>query len=309
MPDVVVAEFMDPVGIERMSQILDVVYDPDLVHRRDDLLKLLADARALVVRNLTRVDVELLDAAPRLQVVGRLGVGLDNIDTDVCAARGIAVETARGANTVAVAEWALGSMLVLARGVFGATRRVVDGEWPRRELVGRELFGRTLGLVGFGSIAREVANRALAFGMRVAASDPYLPASDPAWRDVIRLDLDVLLASSDVVSIHVPLLPQTRGLINARSIAHMRPGTILLNSSRGPIVDEEAVIEALRAGHLGGAALDVFATEPVTAESGARFRDVPNLVLTPHVAGITVESQRRVATMIADAVVTRLEGR
>lgn len=306
MPDVVVTEFMDHHGIERMAGTLEVLYDPDLVDRRRELMDRVGGARALVVRNRTQVDEELLDAAPHLQLVARLGVGLDNIDVPACAERGVAVETAKGANAVAVAEWVMGSLLVLLRGAFGATNRVIAGEWPRRELVGRELAGRSLGLIGFGSIARMVATRAHAFDMRVAAYDPYIPATDPAWEGVARLDLDVLLSSSDAVSVHVPLVPQTQGLISSERIATMRPGAILINSSRGEVLDEDAVIDALRSGHLGGVALDVFAEEPVTAAAGARFEDLPGVLLSPHVAGITVESQRRVAAIIADIVLERL---
>lgn len=290
---------------------LDTVYDPGLVDRPEVLRGLLAGARALIVRNRTQVRGALLQAAPALRVVGRLGVGLDNIDVAACEARGIAVCPATGANDVSVAEWVIACTLLLLRGAYGATAEVAAGDWPRNRLMGREAMGRTMGLIGYGAIAREVARRALALGMHVVASDPGVDAGDPAWGQpggwVQRVELDALLAGSDVVSLHVPLLPSTRGMIGAEAIARMRPDAILLNAARGGVVDEDALAEALRAGRLGGAALDVFEREPVSAEAGARFAGCPNLVLTPHIAGVTQESNERVSWMIARAVRRHLE--
>jgi (S)-sulfolactate dehydrogenase len=308
MADIVITEFMDEEVIARDFAGRDVVYDPKLVDRPDALAGLLRDARALVVRNRTQVRPPLLALAPRLRVVGRLGVGLDNIDTAACEARGIAVCPATGANDIAVAEYVLTAALVLLRGAWLATARVVAGEWPRMALIGREASGQRLGLVGFGAIARETAVRARALGMAVAACDPYLPDGHPAWNGVERLGLDELLAASDVVSLHVPLTSETRSLIDGRALSLMKPRAVLINAARGGVVDEAALAAALRAGTLAGAALDVFETEPLDAAHGGIFDGIQNLLLTPHVAGVTEQSNVRVSIVTAAAVLRHLDG-
>ncbi|SEP34059.1 (S)-sulfolactate dehydrogenase [Methylobacterium sp. UNC300MFChir4.1] len=305
MPKVVISEFMDEAAIAAELAGLDVQYDPGLVDRPGDLAAAVARADALIVRNRTQVRGPLLDAARDLKVVGRLGVGLDNIDVPACRARGIAVYPATGANDGAVAEYVVATALLLLRGAYGATARVAAGTWPRNALMGREIAGKRLGLVGFGSIARETARRAAALGMTVAAHDPFVAADDPAWNPatgpVQSQALDALIAQSDVLSLHVPLTDQTRGLIDAAALARMPKGAILINAARGGVVDEAAVAQALRSGHLGGAALDVFDREPLDA-AGAVFADVPNLILTPHIAGVTQESNVRVSAVTAQAV-------
>jgi (S)-sulfolactate dehydrogenase len=309
---VVISEFMDEAAVAAELSGLDVLYDPGLVDRPDDLRAALAEAAALVVRNRTQVRGDLLDAAPDLRAVGRLGVGLDNIDLDACRARGVAVFPATGANDASVAEYVIGAAMLLLRGAYGSSAMVAAGEWPRERLMGREIAGKRLGLVGFGSISRRTARLAAALGMAVAAHDPFVPAEDPAWRPdhgpVERMALPDLLAASDVVSLHVPLNPETSGLIGAEAIARMRADAVLINAARGGVVDEAALADALRAGRLGGAALDVFAREPLDAGAGAVFRDAPNLILTPHIAGVTHEANARVSTVTARAVRAHLTG-
>jgi len=306
MPDVVISEFMDKdIALEVLDK-LDVQYDPTLVDDRAGLLETLAEARAIIVRNRTQVDSELLDHAPNLKVVGRLGVGLDNIDLAACKARNVVVCPATGANDVAVAEYAITAALILLRGVWSASDRMVAGEWPRTDLMGREMSGKRLGLIGFGSIARQVAARAAALGMPVSAVDPYLAADDPAWSDVHSSTLADLAADCDVISVHVPVTEETRHLIGVEFIGRMRAGAILINTARGGVVDESALIEALREGRLGGAALDVFESEPLDGESGAAFAGVPNVLLTPHIAGITEEANQRVSLVTAQNVLKHL---
>ncbi len=307
-PAIVISEFMDQSAVDSLSDEFAVHYDPALVDDRASLLTLLGDARALVVRNRTLVDSDLLDFAPKLAVVGRLGVGLDNIDLAACSERGVMVKPATGANTTAVAEYVIAAIMVLIRGVLHATDRVLDGSWPRTDLMGCEVAGRQLGLIGLGSIAREVAARARGLGMTVVAHDPLLPADDAAWATVGRATLDEVLAQSHAVSIHVPLTEETRGLINHDSISMMRPGSILINTARGGIIDEDAVVSAVRSGHLGGAAIDVFAVEPVTRERGSRFSQTPNLIVTPHIAGVTEESDARVGKVTVENVRSILRG-
>ena len=306
MSEIVISEFMDEAIARDVLSAFDVRYDASLVDDRSALLTALGDARAIIVRNRTQVDAELLEHAPNLKVVGRLGVGLDNIDLEACAARDVAVCPATGANDIAVAEYAITAALVLLRGCWSATDRMVAGDWPRTDLIGREISGKRLGLIGFGSIARQVAARASALGMSVSAFDPYLPADDAAWSDIRNASLTDLATVCDVISVHVPLTNETRHLIDADFIGSMRAGAILINTARGGVVDETAAITALREGRLGGAALDVFESEPLDSESGAAFAGVPNLLLTPHIAGITEEANQRVSLLTAQNVLKHL---
>ena len=303
MADIVITEFMDPDAVESLRAGFDVRYDPDLHGDPAGIAGMLGPARALIVRNRTRVDAALLAAGPRLVAVGRLGVGLDNIDLDACAERGVSVHPATGANVVAVAEYVIAATLAMLRGAYHATGRVLAGEWPRTALIGREASGKTLGIVGFGAIGRAVAQRAAALGMEAAAFDPVLPADDPAWRTpgVRRFDdLGALLAASDVVTLHVPLTAATRHLVGAGEIAAMKHGACIVNTARGGVLDEAAMAQALASGRLGAAALDVFEDEPLPA--GSPLAGVPNLYLTPHVAGLTEEANARTGALVASRI-------
>ncbi len=308
MADLVIAETMERAVVERLGARFQLRHDPGLVDDRPRLLAELADARGLIVRNRTRVDRELLAAAPGLLVVGRLGVGLDNIDTEACARRGVAVCPATGANARSVAEYVVTGLLMLRRGCFLASGRVAAGDWPRAALQGDEVAETTLGLVGFGGIARAVAHRAAAFGVRVLAADPNVPADDPVWQETgaVPVGLTDLLARCDAVSLHVPLSAATRHLIDASALARMPSHAVLINTARGGVVDDAALAEALRGGRLRGAVLDVFETEPLPA--GNVFDGLDNVVLTPHVAGLTRQSNRRVSEVTGAAVTRVLTG-
>ena len=308
MADVVICEIMDRTSAEDMAGKFDVLYDETLCERPDDLLAAVAGCRGLIVRNQTQVNGPFLDAARRLLAVGRLGVGLDNIDTDACRERGIKVFSAPGLNALAVAEYALAGLLMLSRGVYHATPAVLAGDWPRMELSnGHEASGRRLGLIGFGAIGKKLAAMAGALGLSVAAHDPYVDAGDAAWAEhsVENLDLEPLLAVSDAISLHVPLTDVTRNLIDGRALAAMKPGAILINAARGGIVDEVALAGALRSGAIGGAMLDVYEDEPLAA--GSALAGAPNLILTPHIGGLTRESTRRVSDHVAGKVAQALE--
>jgi len=305
---ILITEFMDAPAVSALRSRFDTLYDPQLVDRRPELLERVGDADAVIVRNRTLVDRALLEAAPALRVVGRLGVGLDNIDVAACSARGVEVIPATGANSQSVAEYVIAVAMLLLRGAYASTPEVAAGAWPRAALSeGRELSGKTLGIVGFGGIGQRVARCALALGMRVLAHDALLGGGAEAFREmsVAPAALDELLIVSDVVSLHVPLDASTRKLIDAKRLRSMKPGAVLINTARGGIVDEAALAQGLRDGHLGGAALDVFEREPLAA--GSPLAGAPNLILTPHIAGITREANERVSRMIAERVAAALE--
>jgi len=307
---IVISEFMDEAAVAALRADFDVRYEPDLVDRRDALAAALAGADALVVRNRTQVDATLLAAAPGLKAVGRLGVGLDNIDLPACQARGIAVLPATGANARAVAEYVIASALMLLRGAYHRSAQVAAGAWPRTELSnGLEAESRTLGVVGFGGIGRLTARLAQGLDMQVVAHDPMLRDDDPAWRDarVQPLPLHDLLGRADVLTLHIPLTDATRNLLDARRLAAMKRGAVLINTARGGIVDEAALADALRSGHLRGAAIDVFGDEPLPADSP--LAGAPNVVLTPHIAGLTQEANARVSSMVAQRVAQALKSR
>jgi (S)-sulfolactate dehydrogenase len=232
-----------------------------------------------------------------LRVIGRLGVGLDNIDLEACRRRGIRVCPAAGANAVSVAEYVIAALLTVWRNVWAAGPRVLAGEWPRNDFMLREAAGKTLGLIGFGEIARAVAKRALALDMQILAYDPLVGDSDPAWTALAtrKVDLGELLRTADAVSLHVPLLRETRLLIDAARLGLMKRDAVLINTARGGLIEEQALADALVAGRLGAAVLDVFEREPLPPDS--IFRGVPRLWLTPHVAGVTLEANRRVSAV------------
>jgi (S)-sulfolactate dehydrogenase len=307
MARIAITEFMDERAVAQLAAKHDVLYDPKLV---DDAARLLAEAArcdAIVVRNRTQVRGALLDALTQCRVVGRLGVGLDNIDVPACEARGMKVLPATGANALSVAEYVVGTAMLLLRGVYQSTAAVADGKWPRTPLSnGRETAGKTLGLIGFGSIGQLTAALARALGMEVIAFDAMMAADHPAFaaHGVRCTSLDELIRNADVVSLHVPLVDSTRGLFGAARIASMKKGAVLVNTARGGIVDEVALAQALRSGQLGGAAIDVFGAEPLPAS--AHFAGCPNLVLTPHVAGVTAEANERVSFLIAQKLLEAL---
>lgn len=304
---VLISEFMDAPAVESLRAAHEVEYDPKLVDDAPRLLQAAGSADALIVRNRTQVRGELLAALARCKVIGRLGVGLDNIDVAGCEAKGMQVIPATGANALSVAEYVITSAMLLLRGAYQSTTAVAGGQWPRAALSGgREVAGKTLGLIGFGSIGQLTAQLAQAIGMHVIAFDSMMDRDHPAYAStgVRAAGLDELIVGADVVSLHVPLVESTRNLFNAERIAAMKPGAVLINTARGGIVDEQALAAALRSGRLGGAAIDVFTTEPLPA--APHFDGCPNLLLTPHIAGVSAESNKRVSQMIAERVLKAL---
>ena len=266
----------------------------------DELARAIEEADAVLVRSATKITRESLARAGRLKVIGRAGVGVDTIDVEAATERGIAVLTAPSGNTISAAELTLALLLALVRRIPWADRSMKDGAWDRKSFSGTELYGKTLGLVGAGRIGGEVAKRTRAFGMHVVCFDPYLTSDRAKALDVELVALDDLLRRADVVSLHVPLTESTAGLIGEREIALMRPGSFVVNASRGGVVDESALVQALADGRLGGAALDVYEQEPLPKDHP--LRALPNVVLTPHLGASTAEAQQNVAIEIAEAV-------
>ena len=303
---ILISEFMDQAAVADLSERIETRYDPGLADRRDELIALMPRAEALIVRNRTRVDETLIDASPGLRCVGRLGVGLDNIDLKACAERRIAVYPATGANDQSVAEYVISSAMLLLRRACFSKDDVLAGKWPREQSVGREIAGKTIGLIGFGSTGKETGRIAAALGLAVLACDPCFAADAEARRIAQHAELNELLAASDIVSLHVPLAPGTKGMMNQEKISAMKPRAVLVNAARGGVLDEDAAIAALMSGKLGGLALDVYETEPLTPEAAGKFAGVPNLLLTPHIGGVTEESNVRVSAAVAQKVVAHL---
>jgi len=276
----------------------EIVERPGL--KGDDLAAAIADADAVLVRSATKITRESLARATRLKVIGRAGVGVDTIDVEAATEHGIAVMNAPAGNTIAAAELAFALLLARIRKVAAADRSMREGKWDRGTLGGTELYRKTLGLIGAGRIGGEVARRAKAFEMRVLAYDPYLSEEAARSMGIELAPLEQVLGEADAISLHVPLTDQTRGILNAERLALLKPGAILVNAARGGLVDEAALIAALKDGRLGGAALDVYEQEPLPADHP--FRSLPNVVLTPHLGASTEEAQLNVAVEIAEAV-------
>lgn len=303
--DILIVEDVQGAAFDEFAATMRVDYQPDLWKDRALLFERAIRSRALVVRNRTRVDAELLEAAPQLQVVARAGAGLDNIDVEAADLAGVVVVAARGANAQSVAEHTLALALALARGVVDHDRTTRLGQWNRTS--GVELAGRTWGLLGAGATGRAVGRLVLCVASRVLGYDTTVEPGDPQIVDsgIELVSLGRLLEESDVISIHVPATAQTRNLVDADFVRRMRRHAFLINVGRGEVVNEAALVEALRSGQIAGAALDVRATEP---PSLGVLETLDNVVLTPHVAGITDEAQERVIGMLASDLKALFDG-
>lgn len=297
---ILIADAIAAAGLEplRTDERFEIVERSGL--KGDALVNALAEVDGVIVRSATRITRESLARAERLKVIGRAGVGVDNIDVEAATERGIAVLNAPMGNTISAAELALALLLAVVRRVPAADRSMKAGAWDRKSFNGIELYGKTLGLVGAGRIGSEVGRRARAFGMRVIAFDPYLSDEEARARQIERVSLEDLLRRADVVSLHVPLTDSTAGMIGERELAMMKPGAFLVNAARGGVVDEIALRNALVDRKLAGAALDVFEHEPLPADHPLRKLD--NVVLTPHLGAATEEAQQNVALEIAEAI-------
>jgi D-3-phosphoglycerate dehydrogenase len=301
---VLVTEKLSDAGLELLSERFQVDVREDLAG--GDLAAEIAPYDALVIRSATRVTAEVLDAAPRLKVVARAGIGVDNVDVEAATRRGVLVVNAPQSNTISAAEHTMALLLAQARNVPQADRELHAGRWDKERWQGVELAGKTLGLIGLGRVGTLVASRAQGFGMRVIAFDPYVSGERAKELGVdVMPTLESLLVQADFVSIHLPGSPDTLGLIGEHQLAMIKPGARLVNTSRGGIVDEEALAKALDDGRLAGAALDVFAVEPVT---DSPLLGMEQVVVTPHLGASTIEAQDKAGTTVAEMVRLALEG-
>src|SRR5205807_1288690 len=300
-PKVFIADSISQGGVDELTRdgALDVHVQTGLSETQ--LAEAIPDFAALIIRSQTKVTAKILNAAKKLRVVGRAGVGVDNVDVEIATRRGVVVLNAPGANTISTAEHTFSLLLSLARNIARADATVKAGTWDRKNLEGVELYNKTLGVIGMGRIGSELSRRAIAFGMRVVAFDPYLSASRARSLQVELVeDLDELLPAADFISLHTPLTAETRHILNPERLAKTKRGVRIINCARGGLIDEPALADAISNGHVAGAALDVFETEPLPADSP--LRRVSKLVLTPHLGASTAEAQESVGIEIAQSI-------
>lgn len=305
MYHILISDKLGAAGLERLDQAADVHYDMRPGLSKEELLAIIGDYDALLIRSGTKVDADVLAAGRKLQVIGRAGIGVDNVDLHEATRRGIIVMNTPTANSVATAEQTMTLMLAVTRHTATAHASLAAGEWRRADFTGTQLYGKTLGIIGFGYIGRLVAKRAQAFEMEVIAYDPYVSEAVGRELGVTLVDLEDLLAAADYISLHTALTAETQNLINRDTVAAMKDGVILVNVARGKLVDEEALAEALQSGKVQAAALDVFQKEP---PEGSPLLGLPNVLHTPHLGASTKEAQRDVAVQIVEQVVDALRG-
>ena len=299
---ILITEFMDEDAVNLLKKKYDVYYDISLAEDSNSLVKLINKMKALIVRNKTLVTRELIENAPNLTCVGRLGVGLDNIDLSACEEQNITVYPALGANSHSVAEYVICASMMLLRKAYFKKNEMIAGNWPRQESSGSEVYGKTLGLIGFGDIAQKTRDLALGLGIKTVAYDPYLDKDSNVWKETKNLPLENLLSISDIISLHIPLSKETKNLIDEKKLRLIKNSSLIINTSRGGIIDENSLAKLLKENKIGGAALDVFNKEPINKVNAKKFEGIDNLILTPHIGGVTKESNERVSKMIAKKI-------
>jgi D-3-phosphoglycerate dehydrogenase len=300
-PKVLVADSISPKGVELLESGGQLLVEVRTGLKENELLAIAAEFSAIVVRSQTKITSKVIEAAKQLKVVGRAGVGVDNVDVDAATRRGVIVMNTPGGNTVSTAEHAFSLLVSIARNIPQADASMKAGKWDRKSFEGVELHGKTIGIFGMGRIGTEIARRVIAFGMRAIAYDPYLsPSRARSLQVELFEDLDQVLAQSDFVTMHMPLTAETKHLINADRIAKMKRGARIVNCARGGLIDEQALFEALQSGQIAAAALDVYETEPPPANFA--LRALPNVVFTPHLGASTAEAQESVGIEIAEAI-------
>jgi len=301
---IVIPDNLDKAGLNILSKTPGVTVQAAAKMSREEVIAAIPNADALIIRSATKVDRAMLEAGPKLKLVGRAGVGVDNVDLKAATDRGVVVMNAPDGNTVATAELALGLMLALARHIPGAQISMQAGQWEKKAFMGIELRNKTLGIVGFGRVGKAVAKRALAFDMTVIAFDPFVSAADAKPFNVEMVSLETLYARADFISLHAVTSPEHKGMINAKTIATMKKGVRIINDSRGALIHEADLAQAIKDGQVAGAALDVFNSEPV--EAGNPLIGLPGVIHTPHLGASTLEAQDEVAVQIAQQAVDAL---
>ncbi|MBE2197236.1 MAG: phosphoglycerate dehydrogenase [Anaerolinea sp.] len=302
---ILISDKLGAAGLERLAQITDASYDMKTGLSKEELIAIIPDYDALIVRSDTKVDADTLAAGINLKVVGRAGIGIDNIDVQAATMRGIIVMNTPTANNIATAEQTMALMLAVSRHTAVAHESVKTGEWARSKFVGTQLYGKTLGVIGLGRIGRLVAERAKAFGMNVVAFDPYVSEEIGRELNVPLLDLEDLLPQVDYITLHTAITPETAKMINAETISQMKDGVIIINAARGKLIDDQALAEALQNGKVKAAALDVYSAEPPQANP---LIGLPNVLHTPHLGASSLEAQRDVAVQMVDQIVDALRG-
>ncbi len=300
---ILISDKLGKAGLDRLDAIEDVSYDMKTGLSAAELTAVIPNYDALIIRSGTQVTAAILAAADKLKVVGRAGIGVDNIDIPAATLRGVIVMNTPGANSVATAEQTLALMLAASRHTAQSHASLLAGEWNRSQFTGTELYGKTLGVIGFGRVGRLVAERALAFGMEVIAYDPFVSEEVGREMGVLLVDLEDLLPEADIITLHTAVTPETTQMINAAALNQMKNGVILVNVARGRLIDEAALVEALQNGKVKAAALDVFSSEPPI---GNPLIGLPNVLHTPHLGASTIEAQRNVSTQIVNQVVDAL---
>ena len=301
---ILVADGVSQKAIDILSPKFEVVEKPKLSH--EELLDIIGDFEAVIVRSASKVTKDVIDKAAKLKIIGRAGVGVDNIDVAAATARGIIVINSPGGNTIAATEHTMAMMLAMSRNIPIANETMQKGEWNRKKYVGVELRGKTLGIIGMGRIGSGVAKRALSFDMNVIGYDPYINEERAKAMGVVVGTLDEVIEKSDFITVHMPLNPDTKDMLDKKAIARMKKGVRLVNCARGGIINEQDLADAVKAGHVAGAAIDVFTSEPL--EEGNPLIGVPGIILTPHLGASTVEAQIGVALDVAEGIRAALSG-
>lgn len=303
---VLVSDKLGTAGLEMLEKAADADYDMKTGLSKEELLAIMPEYDGLIIRSGTQADADVLAAGKKLKVVGRAGIGVDNIDIPAATAKGIVVMNTPGSNSVATAEQTMALMLTVSRHTVPAHNSLAAREWNRSQFAGVELYGKVLGIVGLGRIGRLVAERAKAFGMTVLAHDPYVKAEDAAKLGVSLVNLERVFSQADYLTLHTAVTPQTSKMINRPAIKKMKKGVIIINVARGKLIDEAALTEALQEGYVKAAALDVYTSEPPAADNP--LIGLPNVLHTPHLGASTAEAQRNVATQIVGQVLDCLRG-
>ena len=293
---------MNEISLQNLKTNFEVHYDEKLCSQTEKLNKIIKDFDGLIVRNKTNVTQNLLDNANNLKFIGRLGVGLDNIDTEYCKDKKINVQPATGMNADSVVEYVVSSSLSLIKKIPLFNNGTIKGEWPRTNIKSEEINGKTLGLIGYGSIGRKVSKYCLNLGLNIIAYDPYLKKQN-FEKNITFVELDKIYEASDIISLHIPLTNETKNLINKVSFYKMKQKPIIINTSRGSVINENDLIDAYNNNHISGFALDVFENEPIKDSFYNKINVDMNCILTPHISGVTTQSNERVSNFIANKTI------